>query len=119
MIGPLIVFFHRLVYRPIPDVSLSLEPANITAVANNIGTEIIFLRLLIAQARPEEIAVGTPTSGGSPDIIMALKEARKHNILTVARSFGAACGFPSGSALRLIRVSRKYRLPFTTSSASW
>jgi len=29
-------------YRPIPAVSLSLEPANITAVANDVGTEVIF-----------------------------------------------------------------------------
>jgi len=39
-------------YRPIPAVSLSLEPANITAVANDVGTEVIFLRQLIAQAHP-------------------------------------------------------------------
>ena len=29
-------------YRPMPAVSLSLEPANITAVANDVGTEVIF-----------------------------------------------------------------------------
>jgi D-sedoheptulose 7-phosphate isomerase len=71
-------------YRPIPAVSLSLEPANITAVANDIGTDAIFLRQLIAQARPEDIAVGISTSGGSHNIIMALEEARKRNLLTVA-----------------------------------
>ena len=77
-------------YKPIPAVSLSLEPANITAVANDIGTEVIFLRQLIAQGRPEGIAVGISTSGGSSNIIMALEEARKRNMLTVARSCGAA-----------------------------
>ncbi len=71
-------------YQSIPAVSLSLEPANITAVANDIGTEAIFLRQLIAQARPEDIAIGISTSGGSRNIIMALEEARKRNMLTVA-----------------------------------
>ena len=71
-------------YRPIPAVSLSLEPANITAVANDVGTEVIFLRQLIAQARPEDIAIGISTSGGSRNIILALEEARKRNMLTVA-----------------------------------
>jgi D-sedoheptulose 7-phosphate isomerase len=71
-------------YRPIPAVSLSLEPANITAVANDIGTDVIFLRQLIAQARPEDVAIGISTSGGSRNIIMALEEARKRNLLIVA-----------------------------------
>ena len=71
-------------YQSIPAVSLSLEPANITAVANDIGTDAIFLRQLIAQARPEDIAIGISTSGGSRNIIMALEEARKRGLLTVA-----------------------------------
>lgn len=71
-------------YQPIPAVSLSLEPANITAVANDVGTEVIFLRQLIAQARPEDVAIGISTSGGSRNIIMALEEARKRKLLTVA-----------------------------------
>jgi D-sedoheptulose 7-phosphate isomerase len=71
-------------FRPVPAVSLALEPANITAVANDIGTEAIFLRQLIAQARPEDVAVAISTSGGSRNIIMALEEARKRNLLTVA-----------------------------------
>ena len=71
-------------YHPVPAISLSVEPANITAIANDVGTEVIFLRQLIAQARPEDIAVGISTSGGSRNIIMALEEARKRKLLTVA-----------------------------------
>ena len=71
-------------YQPVPAVSLSLEPANITAVANDIGTDAIFLRQLIAQARPEDVAIGISTSGGSRNIIAALEESRKRKLLTVA-----------------------------------
>src|SRR4029079_15975962 len=71
-------------FTPVPAVSLSLEPANITAIANDIGTDAIFLRQLIAQARPDDVAVGISTSGGSRNIIVALEEARKRNLLTVA-----------------------------------
>jgi D-sedoheptulose 7-phosphate isomerase len=70
--------------RPVAAVSLAMEPANITAVANDVGTEVIFLRQLIAQARPNDIAIGISTSGGSRNIIMALEEARKRNLLTIA-----------------------------------
>ncbi len=71
-------------YRRIPAVSLSFEPANITALANDVGTEVIFLRQLIAQARPPDVAIGISTSGGSKNVILALDEARKRGLLTVA-----------------------------------
>jgi D-sedoheptulose 7-phosphate isomerase len=71
-------------YQSVPAVSLSLEPANITAVANDIGTDAIFLRQLIAQACPQDVAIGISTSGGSQNIIAALEEARKRSLLTVA-----------------------------------
>ncbi len=71
-------------YRSIPAISLSMEPANITALANDIGTEVIFLRQMIAQAQPQDVAVGISTSGGSRNIVMALEEARERGLLTVA-----------------------------------
>ena len=69
--------------RPVPAVSLAAEPANITAIANDIGTEAIFARQLIAHARPEDVAIGISTSGGSANILSALAEARKQGLLTV------------------------------------
>ncbi len=70
-------------YGVVPAVSLSAEPANITAVANDIGTEAVFARQLIAHARPEDVAIGISTSGGSANILSALAEARKRGLLTV------------------------------------
>ena len=63
---------------------MSVEPANITAVANDVGVDLIFLRQLIAQAEPNDVAVGISTSGGSRNIIVAIEEARKRKLLTVA-----------------------------------
>lgn len=82
-------------YRPIPAISLAFEPANITALANDVGTEVIFLRQLIAQARPQDVAVGISTSGGSKNVILALEEARKRNLLTVA-----LLGYDGGEVVR-------------------
>jgi D-sedoheptulose 7-phosphate isomerase len=70
--------------HPIPAISLSMEPANLTALANDVGVEVIFLRQLIAQAQPQDIAIGISTSGGSRNIVTALEEARKRGLLTVA-----------------------------------
>jgi D-sedoheptulose 7-phosphate isomerase len=69
--------------EPLPAVSLSAEPANITAIANDIGGEAIFARQLIAHAQSEDVAVGISTSGGSANILAALAEARKRGLLTV------------------------------------
>lgn len=82
-------------YHPIPAVSLSMEPANISAIANDVGTELIFQRQLIAQARPNDVAIAISTSGGSKNIVMALEEARKRNLLTVA-----LLGYDGGEVLR-------------------
>ena len=82
-------------YRRVPAVSLALEPANITAVANDMGTNEIFLRQIIAQARPEDVAIGISTSGGSRNIILALEEARKRKLLTVG-----LLGYDGGEILR-------------------
>jgi D-sedoheptulose 7-phosphate isomerase len=71
-------------WRSVPAVSLSLEPANVTAIANDVGVDVIFLRQLIAQARPEDVAIAISTSGGSRNVIAALEEARKRHMLTVA-----------------------------------
>jgi D-sedoheptulose 7-phosphate isomerase len=82
-------------YRPVPAVSLALEPANITAVANDVGVDVIFLRQLIAQARPGDVAIGISTSGGSRNIVLALEEARKRKLVTVA-----LLGYDGGEILR-------------------
>jgi len=70
-------------FEPIPAISLAAESANITAIANDVGVEAIFLRQLIAHARPEDVAIGISTSGGSPNILTTLAGARKRGLLTV------------------------------------
>ena len=81
--------------KPVAAVSLAMEPANISAIANDVGTELIFLRQLIAQARPNDVAVAISTSGGSKNIVIALEEARKRGMLTVA-----LLGYDGGEVLR-------------------
>jgi D-sedoheptulose 7-phosphate isomerase len=82
-------------YQSVPAVSLSMEPANLSAIANDVGTELVFQRQLIAQARPHDVAIGISTSGGSKNIVIALEEARKRNLLTVA-----LLGYDGGEVLR-------------------
>jgi D-sedoheptulose 7-phosphate isomerase len=79
----------------IPAVSLSMEPANITAIANDIGRDAIFVRQLIAHARAGDVAIAISTSGGSANVIAALEAARKREMLTVA-----LLGYDGGEIVR-------------------
>jgi D-sedoheptulose 7-phosphate isomerase len=71
-------------HHPVPALSLAMEPATVSAIANDVGSEVIFLRQLIAQAEPGDVAIAISTSGGSRNVIAALAEARKRRLLTVA-----------------------------------
>jgi D-sedoheptulose 7-phosphate isomerase len=82
-------------FAPIPAVSLAMEPANFSAVANDVGVEAAFLRQLIALADPRDVAVGISTSGGSANVVAALEEARKRGLLTVA-----LLGYDGGEVVR-------------------
>jgi D-sedoheptulose 7-phosphate isomerase len=82
-------------YQSIPAVSLAMEPANLSAIANDVGQELIFLRQLIAQAQTNDVAIAISTSGGSRNIVLALEEARKRNLLTVA-----LLGYDGGEVVR-------------------
>lgn len=82
-------------WKAIPAVSLALEPANITAIGNDVGMDVVFLRQLIAQAQPDDVAIAISTSGGSRNIIMALEEARKRKLFSVA-----LLGYDGGEILR-------------------
>jgi D-sedoheptulose 7-phosphate isomerase len=71
-------------YRAVPAISLSMEPASLTAISNDVGVDVAFLRQLIAHARPEDVAIAISTSGGSRNVVVALEEARRRGLLTAA-----------------------------------
>jgi D-sedoheptulose 7-phosphate isomerase len=71
-------------YESVPAISLASDPATLTAIANDIGPDAIFVRQLIAHARAEDVAVAISTSGGSSSIVAGLVEARARGLLTVA-----------------------------------
>ena len=50
---------------------------------------------MLKEARPNDIAVGISTSGGSRNIVMALEEAKRRGMLTVA-----LLGYDGGEILR-------------------
>ncbi len=82
-------------WAPIPAVSLALEPAVLTATANDVGVDVMFLRQLIAQSSQHDVAIAFSTSGGSRNVVAALEEARRRGLLTVA-----LLGYDGGEIVR-------------------
>jgi D-sedoheptulose 7-phosphate isomerase len=65
-------------------VDLSSDAAILTALANDIGPEVLFQRQVIAYGRDGDVALALSTSGGSSNVIAALEEARARGLRTVA-----------------------------------
>jgi D-sedoheptulose 7-phosphate isomerase len=65
-------------------LDLTADPAILTALANDVGPEVLFQRQLIAHGRAGDVALAFSTSGGSSNILAALAEARRRGLVTIA-----------------------------------
>ncbi|MCW2952866.1 MAG: Phosphoheptose isomerase-like protein [Conexibacter sp.] len=65
-------------------LDLTEDAAILTAIANDIGTDAIFLRQVIAHARPGDALIALSTSGNSLSVLEALREARRRDVATIA-----------------------------------
>jgi D-sedoheptulose 7-phosphate isomerase len=77
------LFGRPPVGRPLPARCLADDPAVLTALANDVGFELVFTRQLIAHAGPDDIAVGISTSGNSRNLLSALEHAARTGLLTL------------------------------------
>jgi D-sedoheptulose 7-phosphate isomerase len=69
--------------RPaIAAIALTTDTSALTACANDLGFDAVFARQVEALARPEDVVVGFSTSGRSPNVLAALREARKQGART-------------------------------------
>ncbi len=73
---------HGWPARPVLD--LTEDPAILTAIANDIGTDAIFARQVIAHGREGDVLLAMSTSGNSVNVIEALAEARRRAMVTIA-----------------------------------
>jgi len=67
-----------------PAIDLVADTAIITAIANDIGSEAIFARQIIAHGRPGDALLALSTSGNSLSVVDALVEARRREVVTIA-----------------------------------
>jgi D-sedoheptulose 7-phosphate isomerase len=77
------LFRHPPHGRSLPALSLVDDAGILTALANDVGYELVFSRQLLAHARPGDIAIGFSTSGGSVNLLRAFEDSSRWNVLTV------------------------------------
>ncbi len=69
---------------PIPALALTNDAAVVTAVSNDVGFDNVFARQVIAHGSEGDIAIAISTSGSSRNVVVAMEEARRRGLLTVA-----------------------------------
>lgn len=83
-------FLHPITAgRPaLPAVNLDADVAMLTAVGNDVGFDHVFVRQVIAQARPGDGLIGVSTSGNSANLLRAFDKAKELGVTTIALSGG-------------------------------
>lgn len=93
--------------RPaLPAEALTTDSSILTAIGNDYGYDHIFARQLEAKARPGDVFLAISTSGNSPNILAALRQARAQKLTGIlfsgrdggpARALADHCILASGT----------------------
>ena len=92
-------------------LDLTMDSGIITAIANDVGSDVIFARQVIAYGRAGDVLLALSTSGNSRNVIEALAEARRRELVTVAL-VGYDGGRVAGESLAdYVVVTRSEHIP--------
>ena len=69
-------------------IALTTNSSIITSVGNDYGHKYVFARQIEAYANAGDIFIAISTSGNSENIILAIKEAKKHGVIVVGLTGG-------------------------------
>lgn len=68
----------------LPAIALTANSSDVTALGNDYGFERVFARLVSAHGRMGDVALAISTSGNSPNVLEAVREARGRGLRTIA-----------------------------------
>jgi D-sedoheptulose 7-phosphate isomerase len=92
--------------RPLPALGLASDTSVVTALANDVGIEVVFARQIAAFGRRTDIAVGLSTSGNSENLVRAFDEASRRGLLTVG-----IAGYEGGKLAELDSLDHLFVAP--------
>jgi D-sedoheptulose 7-phosphate isomerase len=68
----------------LPAIALTTNSSSVTAIANDYGYGTVFAHQLKGLAVPGDVAFGLTAGGNSPNVVLAMEEARNRGAVTVA-----------------------------------
>ncbi len=68
---------------PLSSEALHVNTSYLTAVANDYSFDEVYARLVKATGNQGDILIGLSTSGNSPNVVRALKQAKEQEMITV------------------------------------
>lgn len=69
--------------RALAGIALTTDTSALTAIGNDYGFDHVFSRQVEALGRPGDLLIGISTSGNSPNVILAVQEAKQLGIQTL------------------------------------
>jgi len=84
-------------------LALTTDTSVLTAAGNDLGFDKVFARQIAALGRPGDVAIAISTSGKSPNVIAALRQAKAMKLVTAAFG-GQGGGDMAGLADHLLAV---------------
>ena len=95
--------------KPLPAIGLSSDIAVITALANDVGFEVVYARQVAAFAKPDDILMGFSTSGNSDNLMAAFDEASRRGLLTIGFA-----GYEGGKMAEVDTIDFLFVVPSTS-----
>lgn len=76
-------YFIDHLQQGLPAISLVSQSGLLTAYANDVAADMVYAQQVFAYAKPGDLLIGITTSGGSKNVLNALKVARACGIKSV------------------------------------
>jgi D-sedoheptulose 7-phosphate isomerase len=74
---------YRRERSALPAIALNANTSDLTAIGNDYGFERVFARGVQAHGRAGDVAIAISTSGNSPNVLLAVEEARARGLRTI------------------------------------
>ena len=91
----------------LPAVALTTDTSLLTAVGNDLGFAQVFARQVEALGRPGDLLVAMTTSGRSPNVLAAVRAARRRGMAVVGMTGAAGAAFARRCDVALVVPSRE------------
>lgn len=67
----------------LPAIALTTNTSSLTAIANDYGYEAVFAKQVQGLAKKGDIVIAISTGGNSPNVVLAIEEAKKKEAITI------------------------------------